>query len=348
MMKDFFKSLTTENTNVDKVKMIMEGAEGILENSKALLRSIIDMTSAFDQSKTPFGSNVHSQPQNSPFGSTGPNPFNVNTADGFMKQNSAIFGGITRFIDINNVNNLGDVLDFVASETKSPITYGVKSIPEEAATFVIASNIFIVENNTGDISLHINLDANAMTIKKNQATRIATAVGALVFFVKACIEFTSSTTFKQEVQTKFIKNSLYLKFGSDMLINAGVVALIIKVLKDTDATHGFEFCIGDYRCKVDRDMLLVSKDGYSPSSIPVSSFYFLYTNTPLFKLVEIDDKDFTQYGDNPNELFIRMILELMKTHSHFITMDDIRIIDNVFNANIRNMPLGMELKKVRK
>lgn len=341
-----------DDSTIGNVKRIIVAAEEIVDNAKIVLQSVIEMTDTFGSKyekkdkAVGFGKPINNKLKG--FSTKGPfsngSAFDNTTEVTFGKKRTEFGLSKSRSIlKLDDITNLADVLEFVAYEAEAPVTYGVKSIDENNATFILSSNLYIIENKHGDISLHVNVDAPAITVKRGSVQRIVGAFLALTNFVKACLEFTTA----DGVEASFSENALMIQLDDEMSINAGLVILMIKALKDSDAEHGFTFNVGDYRCKVSGSNLIVGKDGYNPASIPVDKFYFLHTNAPAFSDMEINDDDFRQYSDNPNELFVRMILELMKTHDSSLTMDDIKIIDNVAGTTIRTNTLGLELKKMR-
>ena len=337
MFKGLFE--TGNDSTIDRVKTIIGATEEILDNAKIVLTSVIEMTDTFGskyKEETTFGKKIGSGFSNNKKG-----PFS-DAGSTFSKSNKG-FSKKKSFINLDDISNLADILEYVSSEADAPITYGVKTVDENDATFVISPNLYIIENRHGDIVLHVNVDAGALTVKRASVGRIVDAFMALVNFVQACLEFTTA----DGIEASFMSNALVLNLDKNTSINAGLVILMIKALKDSDAEDGFVFNVGDYRCKVVDNNVLISKDGYSPASIPVDKFYFLHLNAPAFSDLQIDDKDFRQYSDNPNELFVRMIIELMSTHDVAITMDDIKIIDNVAGTSIKTNTLGLELKKMK-
>ncbi len=352
MSRGLFRNMFNidEDAPINKVKTIISAAEDILDSSKILLNSVIEMTDAFgarqkEKEDKPFGRPLNKNLKG--FSSASTSGFTKQKTESFfddvLTRTKSEFGRSKSFLNLDDISNLADVIEYVSSEVDAPITYGVKTVDESSATFVIAPNLYIIENRHGDIVLHVNVDAPSISIKKTNAGRIAAAFMALANFVKACLEFTTA----EDIEASFSNNALILNLDNQISINAGLVILMIKALKDSDAENGFIFNVSDYRCKVSGNKLIIGKDGYTPASIPVAVFEFLHENAPAFSDLEIDDTAFRQYSDNPNELFVRMILELMKTHDLSISMDDIKIIDNVVGTNIKNNTLGIELRKIK-
>lgn len=246
--------------------------------------------------------------------------------------------------DVEDIQNLKDVLNYIKAKTGAPITYGTSS---GKMLFAISSNIFITANpfSKKDFNIHFSMDPENFVVKKSSVDRVIESFEKLVTFMASMIKFVSDDG---SIKAVFEDESLLLVLDEETKISAGVVILIIKALKSDEADEGYEFKISDLTCKVKRDNLIISKAGFTPALIPIKVFEYLYKNMDIFNTTDFNDKAWTQYSASPEALTIRMVLELMDANDEdMISTNDIKVIDS-FDCFLKTSVLGEELKNFEK
>ncbi len=247
--------------------------------------------------------------------------------------------------DVEDIQNLKDVLDFIKAKSRAPITYGTTNSGD--LLFSVSSNIFITANpfNKKDFNIHFNMDPENLVVKKASVERVIESFEKLVIFMMAMINFVSDDG---AIKAVFEDGSLLIVLDEETKISAGVVILIIKALKSDDADEGYEFKISDLTCKVKRDNLIISKAGYTPALIPISIFEYLFKNMDIFNTTDFNDRGWIQYSSNPEALTIRMVLELMDANDEdMISSADVKVID-AFECFLKASDIGEEIKNFEK